>query len=179
MRSTFRIVVIVSTLACAGLIVLFIRSIYVADLIRYRTARGTYIEIATIPSQIRISHAVSWPTEQPLAWMHGSYQTLSSVGAIGHHMMSWQVGAAVDSQSWRVGAATGVSRVNASTMALSFPIPIGTTAIPLILAWIGVRIDRRRKKNRQDQGLCHICGYDLRAATGRCPECGEATQTVG
>jgi predicted amidophosphoribosyltransferase len=39
----------------------------------------------------------------------------------------------------------------------------------LPLRWL---IDKVRARKRVKQGLCVTCGYDLRASTGRCPECG-------
>ena len=35
----------------------------------------------------------------------------------------------------------------------------------------------RRDGRRQREGLCLRCGYDLRHATERCPECGEPVHT--
>jgi hypothetical protein len=45
-----------------------------------------------------------------------------------------------------------------------------TTVLPAtrLIAW-------KRLRRRVANGLCLRCGYDLRASSGRCPECGDAT----
>jgi hypothetical protein len=54
---------------------------------------------------------------------------------------------------------------------LPFWIPFALTSIlPAIYVW--KRWKRRRVRSKIRAGFCGKCGYDLRASTDRCPECG-------
>jgi hypothetical protein len=50
---------------------------------------------------------------------------------------------------------------------------ITTTLALMPLVWLTAFVRRAlRRRQRQSRGLCRVCGYDLRASGGRCPECG-------
>lgn len=70
----------------------------------------------------------------------------------------------VKGQTWMPGGLWGASRL------VSVPhwwvmLLVATLAVLGLNRW---RVSRRRRK----LGLCLVCGYDLRASVGRCPECG-------
>jgi hypothetical protein len=53
---------------------------------------------------------------------------------------------------------------------VAFPLWLPLTVFLIVPAWWLVRFIRSLRRDRT--GLCLVCGYDLRATPGRCPECG-------
>ena len=54
---------------------------------------------------------------------------------------------------------------------LSIPYPV-VALLLLVVPAVRVVARRRVASNRRRAGQCENCGYDLRATSGRCPECG-------
>ena len=53
--------------------------------------------------------------------------------------------------------------------------PLAVLAALLPVLWLFGKIRRTRLAQN---GLCHYCGYDLRATPDRCPECGKMVEKV-
>src|SRR5687768_10578692 len=56
--------------------------------------------------------------------------------------------------------------------------PHWAVAIPLFIAPAAALWRARRRRQRVRAGLCGACGYDVRASTGRCPECGATIEAA-
>jgi len=71
---------------------------------------------------------------------------------------------------------SGTNLGNQSETSLTVPHWVLSVAFAIPpLAWLsGFWRDRRR----YPPGHCASCGYDLRASSGRCPECGEAVEEL-
>jgi len=66
-----------------------------------------------------------------------------------------------------------------SRTSLTLPLYFPTLLFALLPAHYFLRVrHRRRAANRQAQGRCIACGYDLRASPERCPECGAACKAA-
>lgn len=57
-------------------------------------------------------------------------------------------------------------------IAVAVPVPLFSCGL-LLPSCVGL-LRRRGEKRLAARGFCRSCGYDLRANTGRCPECGRS-----
>jgi len=60
--------------------------------------------------------------------------------------------------------------------AITLPYWLITPSLVLLPAFAASRLAKRRRRSLH--GLCVVCGYDLRASPGRCPECGMVVGTA-
>ena len=50
---------------------------------------------------------------------------------------------------------------------------VGLVAVFLVTQAFSRLVERRRSRRAFEKGRCARCGYDTRASSGRCPECGD------
>jgi hypothetical protein len=51
-------------------------------------------------------------------------------------------------------------------------VPFWLVEAVLAATWVPAALRWARRRRRARRGLCRMCGYDLRATPGHCPECG-------
>ena len=68
-------------------------------------------------------------------------------------------------------ASSTVGRSSLADLFIPYWMILGVTLLlPLRCGWVSYRLRRSARLGRA--GRCQFCRYDLRASTGRCPECG-------
>jgi hypothetical protein len=166
-RRLLNLVAVLSLGVCLAAGILWLRSYRRRDeLSRYRTTG--YHEVVSSRGMVAV-RVTSWPTPLPenaneLGWRHhsGPPEAPSVPPAV--------------TVSERLGFRRATFRHpgNGYTLQIwTFPWP-AVAAVGLIPAAVAAAgsCRRRVRRRRRQAGLCLACGYDLRASTGRCPECG-------
>ena len=144
------------------IVALWVRSYRASDRIEIQQVRAPYFKLTAHNGVIRVTRV--YP---------GCARTLTGIAiATGLYQ-------APLAERWRRAAFSGVSVFARGKIPAWVPAPrtfeIAVPYCALLLACIPglltlLRVWRRRR--RLQQGLCTICGYDLRASPERCPECG-------
>lgn len=162
--------------------VLFIRSLGEGDVIsRYRfDASGAYVGVEgfivtrgrVVFQRGRLDFAVMPPPAIPVGWRFSRWPR--------NQPLAFKLSrSGFQSITFRYGMSAGIGKrpIWDGTMhAEAFPLYplLVLLAIPLCL-WV---IAHRRQARRELEGKCPNCGYDLRATSDRCPECGMIPREV-
>jgi hypothetical protein len=117
------------------------------------------------------THNHSW-IEDPRQWIWG----IRPAGAYGQQLMGfpanlrpyWEV-----VPNWAMGREVIQSRITA--LCVPYWMCVAVLA-PMPMFQLRRYWRNRRRARRLTKGTCPFCGYDLRATSGRCQECGQAIQ---
>jgi hypothetical protein len=154
-RRLFTSVSALSLLLFVSVCVLWVRSYWRTDTIRFHSAGGTFFVAASSEGVLVAGRADAGLAPRSRRWTYSSHAAGSR----------WRPG----SYNARFGFALyarddehNLLVPHAAVAALA-----GACVAPAVLSFL-------RRRRRTKAGLCPACGYDLRATPGRCPECGWA-----
>lgn len=183
-RRLFTAASVVSLMLCIGTAVLWVRSYRAAD--DWQVQKYWSYDLSSCRGVISVEVASQFEFEEtftrggrrvrderPAAFAQGC-ETTHSVSDPATWPAASSFGIAIDSP----GPSTGVGDLGHfegtefRESYILFPCWLTMIALALLpMSWIGTRARRRSRARR---GCCLCCGYDLRASTERCPECGTA-----
>ncbi len=168
--------VIVSAILFLAAVGMWGRSYWRRDVVRHiqpapLTVRSLGFFSASGRVELEMTHFVASepaPLEEfyPSTWAYGwqwdayeasefiDYYEYSRFGFGYSPLLQWPLSASVNISSWSIGVPHWFIAL------LCLPLPLIA-----FRRW-------RRKRRIEREGLCHVCGYDLRASVDRCPECG-------
>jgi len=167
----------ISLLLCIAMVSLWIRGYRVEDLVSWHRTEWWTI-VRSVPDRIMVDVNVS-------DWSHGKMGIEYAQGPANpdavdsarwtgltlnvdakDRWIRWERGGFA---LWHWGSPQGNSISTIVTPTWAWVV---ATGIPW-MAWTLGKLHRRFKARRAAKaGLCAVCGYDLRATPGRCPECG-------
>jgi len=154
-------------LLCLATVSLWVRSYWVSDWISWSSDGPTNFNIITgrgkfVLTKVTQTDGSSW---QGRGWQRSGQAPYDPIDA-------WQVWSTERLTIFNVITWGRRASSDGSTQSLTVMLPYWLVAI-LTFAFPCVQIIRRFPRDRRIRaGLCPICGYDLRATPGRCPECG-------
>jgi hypothetical protein len=187
-RRLFRFLSVLSLVLCVATCVLWVRSYWVADTLRYngRVREGRLVDGAVGSDNGTLSvyrGALYIRLELSAEYDHKFYDELNPELIRGLSIESAKPSdpgpvarlVRVVFRSEHAPLSGGyVVRVTAYVLELPHWVLALVFALPPIVS----AVQRSRAGRKRSRGLCPQCGYDLRASPDRCPECGAAAATV-
>ncbi|HEY7087300.1 MAG TPA: hypothetical protein VH518_04375 [Tepidisphaeraceae bacterium] len=184
-RKLFNLAVVLSLLLFLATTVLWLRGHFVQDVISFTRGQDRFIRLHMKENGLVIASISPWPRREPLTWRwdwtgrqgYGvpvmfDVKTMTSGTVVPG--ISYNIGTGTVNDPALAGNAATVVRAKVLVIVWLWPLVI-TLALAVPLTAMVVRrwvIRRKRSAN----GLCLVCGYDLRASPGRCPECGAISE---
>jgi len=175
-RHLFTICAVFSLLLCLSTCVVWARSFWLTDRVGWSNQRGSRV-LQSARGRVMVQMLLADWSNYPSQFHGLQYQRDLPSGAFNwlrflspEQGMTWR--------EWEAGGFAWYECRNRATgnghliAVVPFWFIAATTALPpalwILLSWRA----RFRDKQRMDLGLCLTCGYDLRASSERCPECG-------
>ena len=185
LRILLNIATALSVLLCALSLIFRVRSSWIEDYVYRELPNGPAAIFVSGHGSLWIGIERQWPHEGRWQWASESISaanTYNAAVATTTYFSQWSFPgiSCLRARGWisrpPAGPIVATAGTPPSILAISIDwwlvIVVGAL-LPLarIAAWL---LKNRRLSHRQRAGLCPICGYDLRATPGRCPECGSA-----
>jgi hypothetical protein len=169
--------VVASVVIFFATFILWARSYYRADEVSYTTHTPHTAGVVSVTSEKGrvVGVSVTYRPNVPLwdfrgppkrVWQFGSPPVSESPSLLVTHGPFQTIGLGPVSGSYFGLDFVGASVPHFFIALLSLPLPL-----------LAFRRWRRRRRFERE-GLCRVCGYDLRASAVRCPECGTSFEAI-
>jgi hypothetical protein len=163
-RRLLNLLTVLSLVLCAVVVALWVRSYWCTDAIKYSNGDSSWVfasgRVGLLASCYGDGMSKDWTGWH--RWRGGPGEP-----AFG----------GVNPPPDRCGFAFQCFRWKANSPALRGVVLLPHWFVALPAAVLGAWRVRRHWSSGIVPGLCHACGYDLRATPGRCPECGTPAAT--
>jgi len=168
-RRLFALASALSLLLCLTTVVLGVRGHFVSDFLWWngrRLTAGAFNSRGHV--QVTTRHFVSAaPNQPPRRWEWFAEHPPRDLEAEADRN-GWTFSVRLPGIACWSG--TDTTLVTHDVLLPIWPVFLLTAIMPAL--WTVSRLSRRRRARRLAAGGCLGCGYDLRASTDRCPECG-------
>jgi len=164
--------VALSLLLCVGVCVLWVRSYRVGDYVARHEPRATSGGAGSSRGLLMFwsfRKTSGMAADDPAGWRYVAGRPPVQVGWLLSDVEP-QAGYSVAGLGMHRWGGPGFGADVAQAMAPHWFIALSAAVLPASAAQRAFR--RRRGRAGYRLGLCPVCGYDLRASPGRCPECG-------